>query len=419
MERDPYTGLTGVAIEPDAPVAAPETSIEQQDARPGLFLVEVLTVFASQKRLIAIVAGAGLLVGIALSFLLPTEYTSTGRIMPPQQTQSSSAMLMNQLVGAAGLVPSSGSALLGMRNPNEIYIGMLNSRTIADEIVNQFGLKGVYRARDLVAAREKLARFTSIVSEKSGMISISVTDRDRTRAAQMANAYIEYLRSLTKTIAVTEASQRRAFYEDQLRNAKSSLISAEFQFRQVQLRNGVIQPEAQGRALIGELADLQARIAAKQVDLQAQRSFSTENNPEVQLLESQLESMRQEQARLQHGGVAAGDSAMALRDLAGSGLDYLNAAHELAYRQTLLDLLIKQYDSARLDEAKEAAIIQVVDSPVPPERRSSPHRLLIIILFTVLGGLSGCAYLYMIEIFRSNPRLAAALAAFKSTLLSR
>ena len=419
MERDSYTGLTDVVIEPDAPVEAPDTATEQQDARFGLFLVEVLTVFASQKRLIAMVAGIGMMAGVALSFLLPTEYTSTGRIMPPQQTQSSSAMLMNQLVGAGGLVPSSGSALLGLRNPNEIYIGMLNSRTIADAIINEFGLKDVYRAADLQATREKLARYTSIVSEKSGMISISVTDRDRTRAARMANAYIEYLRSLTKTMAVTEASQRRVFYEDQLKNAKSNLVSAEFQFRQVQLRKGVIQPEAQGRALIAELADLQARIAAKQVELQAQRSFSTENNPEVQLLESQLVSMRQEQTRLQHGNVAAGDAAMALHDLAGSGLDYLDAAHELAYRQTLFDLLIKQYDSARLDEAKEAAIIQVVDSPAPPERHSSPRRLLIIILFTVLGALSGCAYLYMVEIFRSNPRLAAALAAFKLALLSR
>ncbi len=251
------------------------------------------------------------------------------------------------------------------------------------------------------------------------MIAISVTDRDRNRAAQMANAYIEHLRSLTKTMAVTEASQRRLFYEDQLKNAKDNLVSAEFKFRQVQLRKGVIQPEAQGRAVIEEMAELDAQISAKQVELQAQRSFSTEQNPEVQLLARQLESMRQEQTRLQRGNVATGDAAMALRDLAGSGLDYLDAAHELAYRQTLFDLLVKQYDSARLDESKEAAIIQVVDSPVPPERRSSPRRLLIICLFAALGVLCGCSYVFLTEISRSDPRLAAAFAAFKSALLSR
>jgi capsule polysaccharide export protein KpsE/RkpR len=208
------------------------------------------------------------------------------------------------------------------------------------------------------------------------------------------------------------------FYEEQLKSAKDNLVSAEFKLRQVQLRKGVIQPDAQGRAVIAELTDLHARISAMQVELEAQRSFSTEHNPAVQLLQNQLASMRQEQGRLEHGNAGAGDSAMALQDLAGSGLDYLNAAHELQYRQTLFDLLIKQYDSARLDESKEAAIIQVVDVPVPPERRSSPRRLLITLLFTALGAMGSCAYLFLTEICRSNPRLAAAFVAFKSALLS-
>lgn len=394
--------------------------IESQETIPGLFLIEVLTVFARHKKLIGAAAAIGMMLGVALSFVLPVKYTTTTKIMTPQQTQSAAAMMMNQLAGSAsGLMSSSAGAALGLRNSNDLYIGILKSRTISDGIIQQFGLQDVYRARDLDSARKSLAEATSILAEKSGMIAISVTDGDRVRSAQLASAYTEQLRFLTKNLAVTEASQRRLFYEEQLKNAKDNLVSAEFQLRQVQAKKGLIQPDTQGKAMISELAELDAQIAAKQVELQARRSFSTERNPDVQLLESQLESMRQEKAKLERQNPTPGNATMGLQDLAGSSLDYLNAAHELQYRQTLFDLLIRQYDGARLDEAKDAAIIQIVDAPVPPEQRSSPHRTVITLLFTILGAASVCAYLFLAEILRNNPLLTAACAAFKSALLSR
>jgi uncharacterized protein involved in exopolysaccharide biosynthesis len=413
MTPQTYLDPADVELEPNA-----ET--ENPDAIPGLFLIEVLTVFARRKQLVGAAAASGLLLGVALSLLLPVKYTATTKIMTPQQTQSTAAMMMSQLAGpASGLMSSSAGAALGLRNPNDIYIGILNSRTIADGIIQQFDLKDVYRVRDLEAARKKLADVTSIAAEKSGMIAISVTDRDRTRSAQLASAYTEHLRSLSKNLAFTEASQRRLFYEEQLKTAKDNVVSAEYQLRQVQSLKGVIQPDAQSKAMIMEMAELDAQIAAKQVELQARRSFSTEHNPDVQLLESQLASMRQEKAKLERQPPVPGNTTMGLQDLAGSSLDYLNAAHELQYRQTLFDLLIRQYDGARLDEAKDAAIIQIVDAPVPPERRSSPRRTLIALLFTALGALSACAYLFLAELARNNPRLAAAFSTFKSALLSR
>ncbi|HEY1576215.1 MAG TPA: Wzz/FepE/Etk N-terminal domain-containing protein [Terracidiphilus sp.] len=413
MTPQTYLDPADVELEPNA-----ET--ENPDAIPGLFLIEVLTVFARRKQLVGAAAAIGLLVGVVLSLLLPVKYTATTKIMTPQQTQSTAAMMMSQLAGpASGLMSSSAGAALGLRNPNDIYIGILNSRTIADGIIQQFDLKDVYRVRDLEAARKKLADVTSIAAEKSGMIAISVTDRDRTRSAQLASAYTEHLRSLSKNLAFTEASQRRLFYEEQLKTAKDNVVSAEYQLRQVQSLKGVIQPDAQSKAMIMEMAELDAQIAAKQVELQARRSFSTEHNPDVQLLESQLASMRQEKAKLERQPPVPGNTTMGLQDLAGSSLDYLNAAHELQYRQTLFDLLIRQYDGARLDEAKDAAIIQIVDAPVPPERRSSPRRTLIALLFTALGALSACAYLFLAELARNNPRLAAAFSTFKSALLSR
>ena len=238
MTPQTYLDPVDVALEPNA-----ET--ENPDAIPGLFLIEVLTVFARRKQVVGAAAAIGMLVGIGLSLLLPVKYTATTKIMTPQQMQSTAAMMMNQLAGSSsGIMSSSAGAALGIRNPNEVYIGILNSRTIADGIIQQFDLQDVYRVSDLEAARKKLADVTSIVAEKSGMIAISVTDRDRTRSAQLVSSYTEHLRFLTKTLAVTEASQRRLFYEEQLKNAKDNVVSAEYKLRQVQSRKGVIQPDA-------------------------------------------------------------------------------------------------------------------------------------------------------------------------------
>ena len=411
MKQAEYSGAANVAIEEPA---------EDSEWNLGLALIELLAVFAIRKRLIAMAAGIGLLAGVCANLLLPTKYTATTRIMTPQQTQSAAIMLMNQLTNSAtGLLSSSAASSLGLRNPNDIYIGVLGSRTVADGIITDFDLKNVYHARDVAAARKKLAEATSILSEKSGMIAVSVTDRDRARSAQLANAYTERLRTLTKTLAVIDASQRRVYYEDQLKHAKDDLIAAELRFRQVQQGKGVIQPEAQGRAIIGELADLRARIAAKQVELQAQRSFFTEHNPKVEVLKSELDTMRGEEERLARTNSEPGGPAMGFQDIGGASVDYLSAAHDVQYRQTLLDLLIRQYDAARLDESKDPSIIQVVDTAIPPERRSSPRWLLNIGVFMALSVLAAFTYLYFAEISRRNPRVGAAFTAFKTGLFSR
>ena len=167
--------------------------------------------------------GIAFLIGIVVSLLLPVSYTATTEIMTPQQTQQSTALLMSQLaLNPSTTSPLSGGAggALSLRNPNELYMGLLASRPIADGIITEFGLAGVYHAGDMTAARKALADRTTVISEKSTLISISVTDTDKKRAADIANAYPEQLRALTKNLAVTEASQRRLFYEQRLKDAK-------------------------------------------------------------------------------------------------------------------------------------------------------------------------------------------------------
>jgi tyrosine-protein kinase Etk/Wzc len=306
-----------------------------------------------------------------------------------------------------------------LRNPNDVYIGLLDSRPVADAIIEQFGLPAVYRAKDMTAARRKLAAHTSITSEKSSFITVSVTDRDRNRAAKIANAYIERLRILTKTLALTEASHRRMFYEEQLKRAREDLLAAELSFRQVEQKRGLVQLDAQARATIGLLAGLHAQVSAKQVQLQALRSYSTEHNPEVQLTESQLASLEQEVSSLEQRGHPAESGDLGLQDVAGAGIEYLRAEHEVEYRQILFDLLLKQYDVARLDEARDAAVVQVVEQAIAPDRRSFPKRGLTVVLFTLLGIAAACGYLFMIDYSRRHPQLAGLLAEFSSALVRR
>jgi uncharacterized protein involved in exopolysaccharide biosynthesis len=316
------------------------------------------------------------------------------------------------------LAAATGGTTLSLRNPNELYMGLLASRPINDAIIDKFGLMDAYHAKDRTAARKLLADNTTILSEKSTLISISVTDTDKSRAAAIANAYPEQLRALTKTIAVTEASQRRLFYEQQLKDAREDLVSAELAFERLQRENGLIQLDAQTKALVTSLADLHAQVTAKEVQLQALRSYSTEQNPEVQLLESQLASLRDQEARMEARGGSKTAAGLDLEDVAGAGAEYLRAEHELQYRQALYDLLLKQYDAARWDEAKNAAIIQVVEQAIAPDRKSAPHRTVIVLVFTLLGLFGAWIYLLGRNLASNHPKILQLLAEFKSVPVS-
>jgi tyrosine-protein kinase Etk/Wzc len=383
-------------------------------------LLDLLTRLVSRKWLIAKVTGFGLLIGVMSCLIWPVRYTATTKIMPPQQTQSAASLMMNQLanMGGGSLAAVAGGSL-GLKNPNDIYIGLLNSRPVADAIIAQFSLANVYRAKDMTAARKSLARSTDIASEKNGFITVSVTDRDKVRCAAMANAYTAGLRILTKTLAVTEASQRRLFYEDQLKQAKESLVTSEIAFEHVQQNKGLVQLDAQAKTMIESLAILRAQIDTKDVELQAMRSYSTEHNPEVALAERELSSLRAESARLQQRNHSPGFGDMGLEDVPGAGLEYLRAEHELKYRQAMFDLLIKQYDAARLDESKDAAIIQVVEPAIVPDRTSSPKPALIVLLSIAGGFVAGC-FLALVGCWKvrlqSDPRVAQQLQDFKFAL---
>lgn len=394
-----------------------EIPCESRDYR----MLEVLTQLANRKWLIAMVTCIALASGLALCLMLPVRYTSVTKLMPPQQSPSSASMMMNQLTnsGVSSLAGMTGGGL-SLKNPNDLYLGLLNSRPVADAIIQKFNLAQIYHTRDMTAAREQLAKYTAITSLKEGFIVVAVSDRDKKRAAQIANAYTDELGTLTKTLAVTEASQRRLFYEDQLKQAKEALVSAELAFQQVQQNKGLVQLDAQAKAMIESFAEVRALVAAKEVEVQTLRSYSTESNPEVQLAEQELSSLKAEASQLEKSNHSPGFAEMGLADIPGAGLEYLRADRELRYRQALLDILMKQYEAAKLDEAKEAVIIQVVEPATEPDRKSSPRRTLILLLFTVMGLFAGCIWarlLSWMDLIRSEPDGFMRLQAFKRALV--
>jgi tyrosine-protein kinase Etk/Wzc len=404
-ERDSQAGVDLAGEMPD-----------EQDATDAITrnVIDTLTRVARKKILFAKAMGVSVLAGLIVCVALPVRYTAITTIMPPKQTQSTTSFLNSQM---GSLAEAAGVGLL--KDPNAIYVGLLKSRPVADSIITRFGLMKVYRSRDMTGARKELESNTEIVSEKSTLISISVTDRDGARAATLANAYTDELRILSKNISVTEASRRRLFFEDQLKSQRETLIGAEVAFQQVQLNKGLVRLDSQANVIISGLAMLRGQIAAKEVELQALRSYSTEHNPDVQLAERELSTMQGESTQMAQGTGPSDYSDMSLKDVPKAGLDYIRAQRELQYQQSVFDLLLRQYEAARLDEAKEAAVIQVVEPAIQPDRKSSPQRLEILLLSVLIGLLLGYAAVqvrYRMEVALSDPERAEALHGLRRTL---
>ncbi|MCL2660641.1 MAG: Wzz/FepE/Etk N-terminal domain-containing protein [Acidobacteriaceae bacterium] len=369
---------------------AVENPIGAQKPRQEIDFLDLLVVIARRKRMILLVTLAGALLACVAAFLLPARYTAVTRIMPPQQNQSVAAAIMGQLGGLGTLANVNGGMLPGLRDPNAIYVGLLESHTVERDLVKRFDLMKVYHQRFLSSAVKTLDDNTAITSGKSTLIVISVVDKDPRRSADLANAYVEELRQLTQGLAVTEAGQRRLFFEQQLEQTKNHLADAEVALRQTQQKTGVIELSGQARATIEAVANMRAEIASKEVELQAMETFATSQNPDRQRAEQQLEGLRGQLAKLeQQQNSGNGDIAVPTSEVPNVSLEYVRRLRDVRYQEALFDTLARQFEIAKLDEAKNAALIQVVDYAGVPDRRSSPRRLLIVVVATVLFFLIG------------------------------
>lgn len=347
--------------------------------------LDALILFAGRKWYILKFALAVALVAAVISLLLPKRYTAMTVILPPQQAGSTGA-LMSQL-GSLGSLASLMGRDLGIKNPNDMYVSMLKSETVEDAIVRRFNLVDLYRVKLISDARTTLEKRCKIESNtKDGLIRISVEDSEPKRAADMANAFVDEFRSLSAKLAITEASQRRLFFEQQLVDAKNNLADAEEALKRTQLTTGLIQLDSQARATIETVANLRGQIAAREVQIRAMRSFATDENPDLMLAQQQLAAWRAQLARMGGGMSGASDDLLLPKgQVPQAGLEYVRKYRDMKYRETIFELLAKQFEIAKLDEARQGTITQVVDPALRPERRSFPKRTLIVLISGLFG----------------------------------
>jgi uncharacterized protein involved in exopolysaccharide biosynthesis len=352
-----------------------------------LSLLDLLIILSERKRIILRVTFAFALIAIVGSLLLPNQYTATVLLLPPQQNSSLGSALTSQLSALSGLAGLAGGGGL-LKNPNDMYVSMLKSRTVEDGIVEQFGLMQEYKIKYPSEARKAFEHHAVVDgSGKDNLIHISVEDKDPKRAAEIANGYVEQYRKLSEHLAITEAGQRRLFFQQQLEEAKNNLANAEEALKKTEQTTGVLEINSQSRALFETAAVLRAQIAAKEVQIQAMQTFATGQNAQLIQTQQELDSMRAQLARL--GGSAedttGGGFIVPKGKVPEAGLEYLRKLRDVKYYETIFEILARQFEVAKLDEAKEGSIVQVVDSAVPPDRKSSPHRGLIVIISTLLG----------------------------------
>jgi tyrosine-protein kinase Etk/Wzc len=338
-------------------------------------LLTWLRVTIKRKTLVWRSALAIVVLGCAAALLMPNRYTATVVILPPQQGGASGAAMMAQMGSLGAMASAAGS--MGIKNPNDQQVALLKSRSLEDAMATRFHLQARYHRKYLSATRERWERVTNVENGlKDGLIRLSVTDRDPRQAADMANAWVEEYRRFTATLAITEASQRRLFFERQLSAAHEDLARAEEDMQKTEQRTGVIEIESQARAMIASAAVLRGQLAAKQVEIRAMREFAADQNPDLMRAEQELTGMEGQLAAMDAASDrSTGDLVAPKGTVTQASLDYTRALREVKYRETIQDLLTRQYEGARVDEARQGTQVQVVDPAVVPDRPTSLYRL--------------------------------------------
>jgi tyrosine-protein kinase Etk/Wzc len=403
-------------------VAEETPAVETAEQVENIHFPDSLIVLAKRKSFIFKFVGIAVILAIITVFLLPKTYTANAVIMPPQQNQS---MALTAMASQLGPLAAMAGKDLGLRNPNDIYIAMLRSRTVEDALIDRFSLMSVYSLygkKLRIDARHRLEDRTEITTEKGGTISIFVQDRDPQRAADLANSYVNELEKLTKTLNVTEASKRRLFFEREVKMQNEELANAEVAFKQTEEKTGLILLDSQSRAMIGSLTSLRAAIAAKEVQVQMMRSFATSENPDMVMADQELATMRAQLERVERGQGKRSIADVPLENVPTAGLEYVRKYRDVKYHEALFELLAKQYEAAKIDEARDALIVQQLDKALRPEKHSWPKRFIAVLVATILAlllAIMAAFYLENLERANEDPQFAARLQLFQFYLRGR
>jgi len=364
--------------------------------------VEWLWLLWDRRRFLARVAVYGLVVSTIIAFIIPKRYESTTRLMPPD-TQSGSGIAMMAAFAARGSPTLGGLAedLLGVKSSGALFVDVLQSRTVQDRLVDRFDLRKVYHVRYWQDARKDLANYTAISEDhKSGVITITVTDHDPHRAAQLAQAYVDELDRLVAEVSTSSARRERIFIEQRLQAVKQGLDSASRQFSEYASKNTTIDLAAQAKATVEAAAKLEGELIAAQSELEGLEQIYTKNNVRVRSLQARVDELRRQLHKI--GGdtsdpppdksAAPGKTSdqefPSIRQLPLLGVKWADLYRETKIQETVYELLTQQYELVKIEEAKAIPVVKMLDAANVPEKKSSPHRLMLMVLGTLLA-LSG------------------------------
>lgn len=361
-------------------------------------LLDLLQTVVENLRLLVL---GPLLVGLAalgISFAIPPTFTASTQFLPPQQQQSAAAAMLQSLGALGGLA----GAATGIKNPNDQFVSFMQSRTLQDALIERFKLQERYEAKFLEDTRQELAKNARISSGKDGLIRVEVDDKDPAFAAELANAHVQELTQLLGRLAVTEAQQRRLFFEKQLNSAKDKLTQAEQALQASGVNASALKANPQ--AAVAGLAQLQAAITAQEVKVASMRGYLTESAPDFRQALTELGALRAQlgQAEKAQAPAQQGDS------------DYVAKYRDFKYHETLFELFSKQYELARVDESREGAVIQIVDVAQAPEKKSKPKKATIAVLATLGTGFALLLFVFVRQALRNAGQDAESAAKLQN-----
>jgi uncharacterized protein involved in exopolysaccharide biosynthesis len=370
-----------------------------------------------RRRWMAKVIGLGTLVAIGIALLIPNKYTSTARLMPPDAQALSSTSLLSALTGS-GPVASMG-VLRSAPTPGTVFIGILNSRTAQDDLINRFDLLHVYHCKFYIDCRGMLAAQTAIKENSAdGIISITVIDGDRYRARDITEAYVEELDKLVNSLSTSSARREREFLEQRLKSIKTDLDANSRALSQFSSRNATLNPQSQGQSLLEAAARLQSELVTAQAELSGLKAQYADDNVRVREarasideLQSQLRKMGSTGGDVDGANLKPGQVYPSLRELPILGVTYSDLSRQLVMQENIYETLTRQYELAKVEEAKEIPPVKVLDEPQVAERKSLPHRMIIVILGTILSAFAGITWVLACMLWKLSKESHPARAA--------
>jgi len=348
------------------------------------------------RRFLICVAAWGLVLSTAAAFLIPKRFTATARLMPPDQVPGSGAMLA-ALSGRSGGLTGMAESALGLKTTGDLFIGILESDTVRDDVIQKFGLLKEYHTRYVEDARTNLASHTEIAEDrKSGIIILRVTDDRPERASLIAQEYINELNWVVSHETTSSAHRERLFLEQRLAQIRPELETAEKDFSQFASQNGAIDIKEQGRAMVTAAATLQGQLIAAESELEGLRQVYTGNNVRVRATEARAAELKHQLEKL--GGKGAGKASgiqslyPPIRQLPVLGVSYADLYRKVKVEEAVFETLTQEYELAKVEEAREIPAVKVLDAPARPQKKSYPPRLMIMALGTMLAFVAGTAW---------------------------